>query len=382
MPGDLSEADISRGIDLIYAAGLEPARWSDFLCHLSEMLDGAYLVFQGHDALANRNIGLINDKYDPDMVEKYVAYYSKINPWLDGLAKYKVGLAMVAEELAPRDVVLRSEFYADWLQPQEQIATGAGVVLFRDSHRFLALAGNLRLKDQESSQWSMQRAVQVFAPHLQRAFKAQRHVAMAWAGSIHDAFSVTNPDDALLVLDGAGTVLNANAVAEAWLSDGRISATSTGGLRLPDRKAQVVLESQLKRNGSGMPAPNPMVSFTAGDPPAPMVLFIFPITAGASAAFDWLSDAGWPRAVVVIRDLSVPVQHSLEVAVRLFGLTSAEQRLAEFLCRGGSLAEFAKAQGIRATTARSQLRAIFQKTGTHRQAELVLLLLRTGVGGM
>ena len=59
---------------------------------------------------------------------------------------------------------------------------------------------------------------------------------------------------------------------------------------------------------------------------------------------------------------------------RAFGLTPTEGRLAIHLATGASLTEAADAFGVTHNTVRAQLRAIFDKTDTHRQTELVRLL--------
>lgn len=70
-----------------------------------------------------------------------------------------------------------------------------------------------------------------------------------------------------------------------------------------------------------------------------------------------------------------PEQQNLKVT-DLFQFSRAEARLAAKLQEGLSLSEYAERQGIALSTARTQLRALFTKTGTHRQGELVSLLLR------
>jgi DNA-binding CsgD family transcriptional regulator len=55
-----------------------------------------------------------------------------------------------------------------------------------------------------------------------------------------------------------------------------------------------------------------------------------------------------------------------------FDLTPAEARLVVHLVAGASLRSCTKALGIKYETARSYLKSVFRKTGTHRQAELVL----------
>jgi DNA-binding CsgD family transcriptional regulator len=64
-----------------------------------------------------------------------------------------------------------------------------------------------------------------------------------------------------------------------------------------------------------------------------------------------------------------------------FGLTRAEARLACAIAEGRSPAEAAALFGRKLTTVRSQLRQVFAKTGTSRQAELVALLLGRSCSG-
>jgi DNA-binding CsgD family transcriptional regulator len=61
---------------------------------------------------------------------------------------------------------------------------------------------------------------------------------------------------------------------------------------------------------------------------------------------------------------------------KAFGLTPAESRLAALVAKGNSPEQAAEQLGIARVTARNQLRAVFAKTGTHRQSELVALLAR------
>jgi DNA-binding CsgD family transcriptional regulator len=57
-----------------------------------------------------------------------------------------------------------------------------------------------------------------------------------------------------------------------------------------------------------------------------------------------------------------------------FRLTPAEARLAMHLASGDSLRDAADALGVTYNTVRAQMRAIFDKTDIHRQADLVRLL--------
>ncbi|MEZ5564124.1 MAG: helix-turn-helix transcriptional regulator [Gammaproteobacteria bacterium] len=60
-----------------------------------------------------------------------------------------------------------------------------------------------------------------------------------------------------------------------------------------------------------------------------------------------------------------------------FGLSRAEARLAAELLAGETLAQAGITLCVSINTVRTQLRAIFAKTGTERQADLVRLLMPT-----
>jgi DNA-binding CsgD family transcriptional regulator len=73
--------------------------------------------------------------------------------------------------------------------------------------------------------------------------------------------------------------------------------------------------------------------------------------------------------VVAVRGGGVSQEDSLK---ERFDLTLAEARLVVHLVQGSSLKSSAQALGVKYDTARTYLKSIFQKTGTHRQPQLVL----------
>ena len=81
-------------------------------------------------------------------------------------------------------------------------------------------------------------------------------------------------------------------------------------------------------------------------------------------------------AVVSITDPEVTAVPDDVTLSQTFGLTPAEARLTRLLAEGTSLAEAAARLGLRRETARTRIKIIFEKTGTHRQAELVSLVMR------
>jgi len=66
---------------------------------------------------------------------------------------------------------------------------------------------------------------------------------------------------------------------------------------------------------------------------------------------------------------------SVEGLADLFGLTPAEARLTIAIAEGKSLNAFAESHHISSHTARTQIKRVFEKTGTHSQADLVSRVL-------
>ena len=83
-----------------------------------------------------------------------------------------------------------------------------------------------------------------------------------------------------------------------------------------------------------------------------------------------------PMAVVLIKDPQVDSAQSLSDFIKVYGITKAEARLLGFLSNGRGLFEAAKELAITRNTARTHMRSIYAKVGTHRQSDLVRLLHR------
>jgi DNA-binding CsgD family transcriptional regulator len=79
--------------------------------------------------------------------------------------------------------------------------------------------------------------------------------------------------------------------------------------------------------------------------------------------------------IIALRDPARPPLLAVADLERLFGLSPAEARLATRLVDGATPDEAAIGLGISRNTARSQLQAIFMKTGVNRQGDLIRLLL-------
>lgn len=72
------------------------------------------------------------------------------------------------------------------------------------------------------------------------------------------------------------------------------------------------------------------------------------------------------RVIVVLHDPAAEWVLPTDTLQQVYGLTAAENRVAPALLQHGAPAEAARALFVDESTVRSQLKALFDKTGTHR----------------
>ena len=90
------------------------------------------------------------------------------------------------------------------------------------------------------------------------------------------------------------------------------------------------------------------------------------------------SDTSWsnqPTAMLLIASSGELAEPNIDRLQALFNLTLTEARLVTSLVRGQSLDDYAKQSSVSINTVRTHLRRVFDKTGTHRQTELVVKIL-------
>ena len=84
------------------------------------------------------------------------------------------------------------------------------------------------------------------------------------------------------------------------------------------------------------------------------------------------------RALLTLNALGPKPGPPAAILAKTFRLTPSEAKLACVIARGASTQIAARELSISPDTARNQLKAVFAKTDTHRQSELVALLLQVG----
>lgn len=207
-------------------------------------------------------------------------------------------------------------------------------------------------------------------PHFSRALEIGRRVGTGELARVASLEFLDLLPDAVILLDAAGRILVANRPAQALVQQGSL-VLGPARPRLANRQQDASLQALLAgatgtAKGQGMAGGG--VIRLAGSPDS--VLSVVPLVGDSTEPTLALA-----RVAVFIRQASEAVVPTAEDLQSAFGLTAAEARLACALAGGSSLARVAKDVGVSIHTARAQLKQVLGKTSTHRQADLVRVLL-------
>lgn len=174
-------------------------------------------------------------------------------------------------------------------------------------------------------------------------------------------------DEALIVLDGHGRIVHLNPAAERLVTAGTLLGSAFGRLTAAHQRSRLPLTHAIAQAAAGVERSGDSVSLTSVDGRKAAKADILPI--GLAAVTDV---ARGPAVLVRI----TPLRRAQSAQARLaaLDLTGAEQSLVLLLLEGKTLRDAAAIRDISFNTARRHLASVFDKTGVHRQSELLRLL--------
>ena len=359
-PG-LTDEDIDALTDRIYEAALRPELWETVfreMEHLFQVGDGGVsLITMGQRIEHISSPGLRNAARE---------WFAEGWHWRSDLSRRLLGNSgtrfLQYTELYTREEMATDPHHQEFLRPRD-LGWGAYSVVDLPAGERLIFSVQRQLSRGPLDSEQI-RFLQHLRPHLARAATITARMGLGQLDRQLELLEEIDLPAAVLGLGGRVVAANAAFLAR------REAAGGGERLALPDeavgRQILVALEAIA---ASRLP---PLLSFAvapAGSRPA-MILRLLPLRRGAQGLFTGA------LAVLVLHEIQPPPLPEATLLSDLFGLTPAQIRLARLLMQGHSLPQAAAATGLSRETLRTQLRAIFEKTGTGRQAELVALFSR------
>lgn len=370
----ISVDEFSRLVSAIHASAVDPERWDSTLLELVRAFDA-----RGAGLLASVPTGRRPDVMvrqvgvDPASTATYNEYYGRLDYVAAAVEKAPVGRVHTGTELILPN--RHTEFYTDWCRPNEY-GDGLFVRLTGGSTRaWLGLAAP-RVSEPFADTDRL-RLIRRLVPHLGQAIHTQARLADLTQRERDLSEAMEQHPDGMALVGPGCRVLRLNSEAERILVSGDGLHLHRGGsvaasLAGADREFRHLLERALAardgrvRSGGFVSCPRP--SGRRG-----YRIQVVPLSADTAG----LSPSR-ATALVVIADPDRDLEPDAAVLRRLYSLTDTEAEVALRVARGEGLKPVADAFAVSITTIRTHLQHVFDKTGTHRQAELVRLLLSVG----
>jgi DNA-binding CsgD family transcriptional regulator/PAS domain-containing protein len=310
----------------------------------------------------------------------YAEHYVRHDLWAQMATPERGDRALLMHELVAPDIWERSEIYNDFVRPGSDFFWCLGAAIpMRDGQ--IGMLGILRERDDAHFGESEAGQINVLLPHLRRSLQLTHHLRqleldLAHARAALDAFSI-----GIIICSAEGEVHIANRIAEEILRLGDGIALDGAHLlavsdpQLQERVRQLITGAA-RRAGVEPRGAGGAVRIERRDGP-PLKVLVAPLPEAQHARF-----GGAGGAMILIDDSERNAAPAVEALKALFGLTTAEARLARRLAHGESTApEIAVEFALSPQTIRTQMKSIHRKMDVSHQAEISAIISRLGLLG-
>lgn len=351
-------------IDDVYDAAMGMRAWSDVLAGISSAISAETSIaelFPGN----RRQPFTTARRLTADEIRDYQARIMPRDEMLKLSFRYPAGALLQSQRLMDTEAMERTEIY-------NEIYRKIGLYFFASSHV---------VRDEDS--WVFFTAQRPkhdgplgghdfglfgeIVPHVARAIRIQRQLdakRLLASGAMRcsDAAGL-----AVVLVDGAGAVLDLNQTAA------RLLEAEEGPLRIVQGGVEAMVDGVSRRLEHAAADRKRCTSPTLMRLGDTHVGAYIPLSPERREALQLLEG---PAAALVV-NCAGGGDRSLEGRLsEIYGLTRAEARVAASVACGKSITAAATHLGLSRETVRSQLKRVFSKTGTARQAELALLVSR------
>lgn len=364
-----------RLIESIYSTVTDPGAWSAVLRELIASTNSRSARLLVMNAEATHVVSSFKQNIDDNYHRQYTEYFVNVCPWRPELKQKPPGrlYSTYLHFSCRQSEYLQSEFFNDWAAPQD-IHHGVCGTVYQDSGRTVQLlvqrtGGQGHYSEQDTA------FINRFVPHLQHAFQLSSQVEQR--SSRAEAITMAAEGETLpyFLLDHSLRIIHCSPGAESLLGAETPLTFHSGQIGIADCAGNQRLQRLLRNCLSAADSRTLSTSGGSLEVPRPdgagLQLLIRPIHPDIPA----LTAKPTGYVVVYVYDPEAELAIDPEYLRRHYSLSEAEIRVAVAMLATADPAEVAKRCFISLHTVRSHLKAIFAKTGTKGQADLMKRLL-------
>lgn len=351
----------------LYDGILVPGGWHHVLRDLRSLTNSEQSVLLVWDKSSDRV--QITDSYNADAraIREYESHFSFKDPTKKFIEDIPLGEWYLDALHMGVDAIKRNNFYQTFMRSHE-LGSIMSAPLLRHDQLYIGVSFQGGLSRSRFGETEAD-VMKPLMPHLQRAVSLQwrfqelsRHALLGQR--VLDSFQLP-----VFVVNAGAKICFSNRAGEAWLSSQKRPCPAQ---RSASTKNSTLPCPQLARRICGTERGKETLGLrVVSDGTSPAAYLIgLPLTDAHPLAMNWTEPVG----LVVVHQQAEKKSSPTQLLRGLFGLTSAEIRLAQALANQDSLSETAAALAISRETARSQLKSVFRKTGMRKQSQLIRLI--------
>jgi len=354
-----------RIVDHFYDGVTDAGAWPEALTQLCDAV-GAHHAIMMAGRLDQPAAGVcVASRVAPDHLDNFVKAASE-GPvgWLQALP---AGTAFDFQAVIPRREFVRTDFFNQAIRPMHGYRAVFAIPLrTAGAESFLALCRPEQAEDFTGEQTALVGRV---VPHLARALRNRLQLDQVALRAAAAMEVIDQLETAVAVVDGRLRPLLMSRAFDSVVEgadglrmrQGQLCADS------PEDQARLLLAVRRALSDDIRAPGQHAIPLRRARSVHPWALIVrrFQITGSST-----------PQAILILEDPARRPAHLESLAATLFELTPREAELAARIAHGVDLDRVASDMGVSLGTARNYLKAVFTKTRTHRQAELVALLAR------
>ncbi len=350
----------------LYETLLRQDRWPEVLTHMADMFEAADAAFLewNEDFSVVRYFISSGRAHTPEAESLFRNHYALIDPALALGRAAPVGAAANCIDVFKPEFVEQNEYYRGFLLPRNLRYRIA--IKMRGAPDSAAFLFFYRRADQGPFGLEHMRLLSYLDSHLRRLAQLHAELHKLRANRQEVADILDRQPTAFITVDRQARVRTVNRLASRLLLEHDGLSLSNGFIETIG--LDITRQLRLLVTLACAPAPagrENSIRLPRRDDKSGLVCIVSPGKAGIDSP---------PYAILAIADPLISPPMTGRHLIDLYGLTSAEARLACDLVDGKSVETIAMERAVAVSTVRTQLSATLKKCGVERQVDLVRLL--------
>lgn len=344
----------------LYEAALDGTRWPSVLIDLAEAMGcrQSNLVIVER---AKNHAQVIAPMWDDQVRRDFFGHWQRQFSLVKRTEHLPAGQVFTYGDLVDLDWFRATALFNEWWRPQGMGGGSLGANLIC-SGPVTALVTVHAAAERQGFTTDETRVFGSLVQHFARALTVQRRLQLA---SVVSGIRSSGMAEGLVVIDRSEYVLDGEPAAIELLERLKLLDRHTRGYRVSSRNLRARVGSAAEKIAS---------HFHIADAASGQRFRLDVIPCGASEKENCSVSIDRPAVILSIEAADARAARRKKQLMLRYRLTRAEAAVAMQIAKGDGRAAAALRLNISPSTVRAHLNAIFEKTGVHRQAELVRLI--------